>query len=277
VKILHKKITPSNKSFSIYKNTKPYLDESWHLHEEIELICIIEGKGTCYIADDIHEFNSGELALIGSNMPHLWRNSEAYQKDSSLKAEVIVVHFNEDFLGKDFFEKHEMILIKKLLHKSGNGIAFLNESLKKNIAEEMTKLIHLKGFKSVQSKDIKEFASDGFLKKIYTKDSQRLEKVYEYVLKNMGNEITLKQVAEIAHLGISPFCRFFKKRMHKTFFQFLNEVRVGNACKMLIEGRSSILEIAYQCGYNSQTNFNRQFKKIKGVNPKAFQKMYLGN
>jgi len=287
LKILHKKITPSNKSFSTYRNSNPYLDESWHLHEELELIYIIEGKGTCFIGDAVHKFNSGELALIGSKMPHLWKNSEEYKKDPSLKAEVIVVHFDKDFLGKAFFEKNEMILIKSLLGKSSNGIAFLDQKLKKHIAEEMTKLIDLKGFSSIEcflkilndlslSKDIKEFASHGFSKKIiYTKDSQRLERVYEYVLSNLASDITLEQVAEIAHLGVSPFCRFFKKRMHKTFSQFLNEVRIGRSCKMLIEEKFSILEIAYQCGYNSQTNFNRQFKKIKGMTPKSFQKIKI--
>ncbi len=286
MKILQKKIAPSNKSFSVYKNDKPYLDESWHLHQELELIYIIEGKGTCYIGDNIHSFNSGELALIGANMPHLWRNSEEYYKDNSLKAEVIVVHFNEDFLGKEFFEKNEMILIKKLLTKSSNGVAFLDQNVKKHVAEKLSSLIHLTGFKSIQclldvldvlssTKNVKEFASNGYTEKVYVKDSQRLEKVYQYVLANLNREINLAEVAEIAHLGVSPFCRFFKKRMHKTFSQFLNEVRVGHACKLLIENKLSISEVTYSCGYNSQTNFNRQFKKIKGINPKAFQKMYL--
>lgn len=286
LKILQKKITPSNKSFSVYKNDKPYLDESWHLHQEFELIYIIEGEGTCFIGDNVHEFGSGELALIGSNMPHLWRNSDAYHKDISLKAEVIVLHFNEDFLGKDFFEITEMVLIKNLLSKASNGIAFLNDEVKGYVAEEMMRLLSLTGYRSIEcllgilyalasAKDIKEFASNGYTEKIYVKDSQRLEKVYQYVLENLSREIHLDEVAAIAHLGVSPFCRFFKKRMHKTFSQFLNEVRVGQACKLLIDNKLSISEVTYSCGYNSQTNFNRQFKKIKGVNPKAFQKMYL--
>ncbi|MDO6738672.1 AraC family transcriptional regulator [Wenyingzhuangia sp. 2_MG-2023] len=288
MKILQKKITPSNKSFSVYKNNKPYLDESWHLHQELELIYIIEGEGTCFIGDNVHEFKAGELSLIGSNMPHLWRNSDEYHKDINLKAEVIVLHFNEDFLGKDFFEKTEMVLIKNLISKASNGIAFLADDVKSFVAQEMSRLLTLTGFKSIacllgildalaSTKDIKEFASNGYTEKIYVKDSQRLEKVYQFVLENLGREIHLDEVAEIAHLGVSPFCRFFKKRMHKTFSQFLNEVRVGHACKLLIENKLSISEVTYSCGYNSQTNFNRQFKKIKGINPKAFQKMYLGN
>ncbi|NJB84021.1 AraC family transcriptional regulator [Wenyingzhuangia aestuarii] len=288
MKILQKKITPSNKSFSVYKNTKPYLDESWHLHQELELIYIIEGTGTCFIGDNVHEFSSGELALIGSNMPHLWRNSEDYHKDITLKAEVIILHFNEDFLGKEFFEKNEMVLMKNLISKANNGIAFLDEKVKAYVASELERLISLTGFKSIQcmlnildalscTKDVKEFASNGYTEKVYVKDSQRLEKVYQYVLSNLSREIHLDEVAEIAHLGVSPFCRFFKKRMHKTFSQFLNEVRVGYACKLLIENKLSISEVTYSCGYNSQTNFNRQFKKIKGINPKAYQKMYLDN
>lgn len=287
MKVLQKKITPSNKSFSIYKNNNPYLDESWHLHQELELIYIVEGYGTCYIGDNIHEFSAGELALIGPNMPHLWKNSNDYKKDPTLKAEIIVIHFNNNFLGESFFERNEMILLKNLLKKSENGVSFLETNLKERIFKKIIQLIDLKGFESIlcllnilndlsRAKRIKTFVNEGYSKNVYVKDSQRLEKVYEYVLANINNEITLSKVAAIAHLGESPFCRFFKKRMHKTFSQFLNEIRIGNACKLLIEGKYTILEIAYQCGYNSQTNFNRQFLKIKGVNPKTFQKMYLG-
>lgn len=286
MKLLEKKIAPSNKSFSIYRNRKPCLDESWHYHQELELIYVLKGKGIRFIGDHVDDFAEGELALVGSNLPHLWKNYPEYYNNLGLETDTIVLQFNTEFLGQQFFDIHEMVLMKKLFTKAQNGINFLDKKLKTEILKELMSLIDLTGFQSVhcllgildklsRCKDVSTFTSSGFSEKLNDKDSKRLDRVYQFVLENFHREITLSEVAEVSYLGVSPFCRFFKKRTHKPFSQFLNEVRIGHACKLLIENKLSISQIAYHCGYNSQTNFNRQFKNIKGVNPKAFQKVYL--
>lgn len=286
MKLLQKKITPTNKSFSIYRNEKPCLDEDWHYHKELELIYINKGTGLRFIGDTVEEFKEGELVLVGSKLPHLWKNSPEYYNNLGLKTDNIILQFLPDFLGDSFYGINETILLKKLIQRANNGIEFKDPQLKKKVFELLIKLNDTSGFESILimmeilhrlsiSTDITQFASSGFSKEINEKDSERINKVYQFVLNNFHREIQLSEVAELSFLGISPFCRFFKKRTHKSFSQFLNEVRIGHACKLLIENNLSISQITYSCGFNSQTNFNRQFKKLKNVSPRDYQKTHL--
>lgn len=286
MKLLQKKITPTNKSFSIYRNQKPCLDEDWHYHRELELIFINKGTGLRFIGDHVDEFKEGELVLVGSNLPHLWKNSPEYYNNLGLETDTIILQFLPDFLGDDFFSMNESILLKKLIKRANNGLEFKDEALKQKIYSLLLKLNESSGFQSIiilmdilhrlsVSTEINQFASSGFSDEINEKDSERINKVYQFVLNNFHREIQLSEVAELSFLGISPFCRFFKKRTHKPFSQFLNEVRIGHACKLLIENDLSISQITYSCGFNSQTNFNRQFKKLKRVSPRDYQKMHL--
>ena len=286
MKLIEKKIAPSNKSFSIYRNRTPCLDESWHYHEEYELIFVIKGTGMRFIGDDVQEFKGGELALIGPNLPHLWRNSPEYYNNLGLETDVLVIQFAHSFLGEKFFDVREMTLIKSMLTHSNRGLAFHETRLKKEMKNLITELIEQTAFDSIQtllsilhklaSTNVRrEIASSGYMIKSSDKDSKRINTIYQFVLDNFHREISLSEVANIANLGNSPFCRFFKTRTHRSFLEFLNEVRIGHACKLLIEDVDSIGQIAFKSGYNSQTNFNRQFKKIKKRSPAEFRKMYL--
>ncbi|MBB6462327.1 AraC family transcriptional regulator [Flammeovirga kamogawensis] len=286
MRLLEKKLAPTNKSFTIYRNQKPCLDEQWHFHKELELIYINKGNGLRFIGDHVAEFNEGELVLVGSNLPHLWKNSPEYYNNLGLTTDSLILQFDPNFLGDTFLQMHESVSLRKLLSKAKNGIEFRNEKVKKEIFKHLVDLQTSQGFESMQTvlqilhklsieDDISIFVSSGFSEDINDKDSKRLDKVYQFVLENFHRDIQLSEVAELSYLGISPFCRFFKKRTHKPFSQFLNEVRVGHACKLLITNELSISQITYSCGFNSQTNFNRQFKKIKNVSPRDYQKIHL--
>ncbi|MEO9476569.1 MAG: AraC family transcriptional regulator [Cyclobacteriaceae bacterium] len=286
MKLIEKKIAPSNKSFTVYRNRTPCLAEEWHYHQEYELIYILEGKGLRFIGDDVREFSGGELALIGPNLPHLWQNSLEYYDNIDLNSDVIVVQFNHNFLGENFFNIHEMAVLKKLLEKSKGGLEFLNHQLKLNVAKQLMQLIELSSFPSVRTlleileilaltSEVHPIASTSFQVNPKSNDSVRINKIYQYVLNNYQEHITLEEVADIANLGVSPFCRFFKKATNKSFLEFLNEVRIGHACKLLIEGSQSIGQIVYSCGFNSQTHFNKQFKKIKKRSPVEFRRYFM--
>ncbi|AZQ64889.1 AraC family transcriptional regulator [Flammeovirga pectinis] len=286
MRLLEKKLAPTNKSFAIYRNQKPCLDEQWHFHKELELIYVNKGNGLRFIGDHVAEFNEGELVLVGSNLPHLWKNSPEYYNNLGLATDSLILQFDPKFLGDTFLQMHESVSLRKLLSRAKNGIEFRNEKVKKEIFKHLVDLQTSQGFESMQTvlqilhklsieEDINIFVSSGFSEDINDKDSKRLDKVYQFVLENFHRDIQLSEVAELSFLGISPFCRFFKKRTHKPFSQFLNEVRVGHACKLLITNELSISQITYSCGFNSQTNFNRQFKKIKNVSPRDYQKIHL--
>ncbi|WP_281613072.1 AraC family transcriptional regulator [Flammeovirga sp. SubArs3] len=286
MKLLQKKITPTNRSFAIYRNQKPCLDEDWHYHRQLELIYVNKGSGLRFLGDHVGEFQEGELVLVGSNLPHLWKNSPEYYNNLGLETDTLILQFEPEFLGKAFFELNETVLLKKLFEKANNGLEFRDTALKEEIFQLLLKLNKTTGFSGMLilmeilhklsiTDDINQFASSGFSEELNDKDSERINKVYQFVLDNFHREIQLSEVAELSYLGISPFCRFFKKRTHKPFSQFLNEVRIGHACKLLIENELSISQITYSCGFNSQTNFNRQFKKLKNVSPRDYQKMHL--
>lgn len=276
-----------NSSFSAKRNLYSNFLKTWHYHAELELVAIIQSKGTRFIGDHIGKFEPGELILIGKNLPHMWHNEPVYfDKSNQLSAEAIAVHFKEDFLGNDFLKIPEMNKISKLLERSALGIRFNNIPTK--IIDKVKKIPKLDGFeKTILFIDIlyrlanhrsySILSSVGFVNSFRGAKNKQLNSVYEYLYKNFTKTISLTDVAAIAHMNPSAFSRFFKRVHRKTFSRYLNEIRVGYACKMLIEEEKNITSICYDSGYNNISNFNRQFKNVKGISPSQFLRQYRLN
>ncbi|MFI8378359.1 AraC family transcriptional regulator [Leeuwenhoekiella sp. NPDC079379] len=271
-------------SLSVTQNSHPHFLKFWHFHPELELVLIVKSTGTRFVGDSIEKFNEGELVLLGKNLPHMWINDPSYYKGSTdLKAEAIAVHFKKEFLGIQFFETPEMKAIAHLISRASLGIVFpdISKALKKKIKG----LIKLNDFDKVVSllQILQELAknsnsrilsSNGFVKPFNNNDSQDLKKIYEYIFKNFNKPISSNKVAEVANMNPSAFSRFFTKIHRKSFTRYLNEIRVGYACKMLIEGEQKIISICYESGFRNVSNFNRQFKLIRGITPNEFAKIY---
>jgi AraC-like DNA-binding protein len=273
-----------NKSFTIRNHRFPNFLKVWHHHPELELVVIIKSNGTRFIGDNIEQFCEGEVLLIGKNLPHMWLNDNLYfEKDSILEAEAIVIHFKEDFTGKDFLKMPEMGAIAKLLERSSLGIKFSGDlswfiNQIKNIHElnefdRTMKFIQLLNFLA-NHKEQRQLSSIGFINSFKKTDRKNLDRVYEYIIKNFKNNIRRSDVAEIANMDPSAFSRFFKRINRKTFTEYLNEVRIGYACKLLIENKSNISEICYESGFNNLSNFNRQFKKAKNCSPTDYSRLH---
>ena len=276
-----------NSSFLISYHSYPYFLKVWHYHPELELIVVIKSTGTRFIGDNIEQFKEGDIILIGKNLPHMLLNDKEYfEKDSTLKAQAIAIHFKEHFAGETFLSMPEMNAIKKLINRAKYGIKFSGDlKLVTKWIKGMNKLDGfdktIKFFKILnflsEHEDYKLLSSSGFINSFEMSGKKNLESVYEYIIKNFRENITLNDVAKIACMNPSAFSRFFKRVNRKTFSEYLNEVRVGYSCKLLMESKSNISEICFESGFNNISNFNRQFKKTMKYSPTEYVKMHSNN
>ena len=283
--LLEKSIESLNQSFLVKKLHEPFFDPNWHFHPHYQLFTVIKGTGTRFIGDDIRHFEEGDTVFLGPNMPHLWRSDRNYfEKESLLKTEGIVVYFKEDFLGNDFFEKPEMFDIKSFLKNSERGLD-LTGTLGEDMVSDLKELLGLTGFEGISkllnilhklsiTNDYQYISSSNYTNTHKISETERMRIVHEYVLKHFKENINLSTVASLSNMTEAAFCRYFKSRTNKTFSDFVKEIRIGNACKILQDENKSISQTCYESGYNTVSNFNNQFKSLKGVSPLQYQKLY---
>ncbi|MGL4632681.1 MAG: AraC family transcriptional regulator [Leadbetterella sp.] len=284
--ILEKVTVSEKQSFALKEEILPQIKIGWHYHPEYELVLFTESTGKRFIGDHTARFEPGDLLLIGPNLPHYMRNDEDYYvKNSNLRIRAIVVHFSHNFAGNGFFEIPEISLIKKLLERSKRGLHIYGET-RDIVSLEMEKLLTNQGYSRFQtllnilhlisvSQNIEELSSLGYANSNTFEDSSRIDKVFEFILKNYTEDITLDEVAQNIHMSVSAFCKFFKKRTGKTYTQTLNEIRVGHACKLLMEESLSVAEICYQSGFSNLSYFHRNFKKITKFAPLNYRQRFL--
>lgn len=252
----------------------------WHYHPEIELAVILESTGTRFVGDSIKKFEPGEVIMIGKNLPHLWLNDKAYFSDKSdLKARAHVIHFHKNF--PDILSNiPEMGKILDLFERAQQGIKF-EETSNSWIISTINSMFDLHGLNRylavldvlkflAEQEDYHLLSSAGYLKSFTRTKDNRMRKVLEYIMNNFTKDISLTDVAEHVNMNASSFSRYFKRANKKTFTKSLNEVRVGFACKLLIEKRLNISEVCYRSGFNSVSNFNRRFKEIKQMTPTEY-------
>ncbi len=283
--VIEKVNASANHSFSTEMIELPYFISSWHFHNEYEINLVLQGTGTLFTGDSIRKFEPGTLVLIGGGLPHVLLNDkEHYNQNNNLMAASVVIKFERNCLGNGFFEKPELFKIKQLLDHASRRILFKGkhpEKLVQRIKEIPTKeeyeriITFLEILNTMANiKDPVYLSSDGFVNNVDYEGCERIDKVYKYVLKNFAKPIKLEEVAEIAHLSPTAFCRYFKSRTLKTFSRFLNEIRIGYACKLLIENKLSISEICYQTGFNYLSNFHKQFRNIMQITPQQYKTQF---
>lgn len=275
-----------NYSFSIREDIFPHFDSGWYYHPEIELTFIRKGRGMLFAGDSINRFNEGDMILFGSNLPHLWRSDDEYFScDPSLQVEAVVIHFKGDFWGQSFLELPELKSIKYFLEKTSRGFLFQGET-RRILNSKMELILQSKDVQRIEyllsilnliatSNECTPLSSFGFTLPTDQANSERINRIFSYTLDNFYKEITIKEAAAYAFISANYFCRYFKSQINKTYWQFLLEIRIGNACKLLVEYKMSVSEICYNCGFNNLSNFNRQFKAVTNKTPLQYQKEYL--
>jgi YesN/AraC family two-component response regulator len=266
-------------SFLIDRFESPYFDTPWHYHQEIEIVLCDGGFGKKFVGNHVSDYSEGDLAILGSNLPHWYCADDAcyeHQKPAS-----IVIHFLDDCFGKDFFESEEMTEIKYFLKTANLGIEFYGETRTK-IQEKIQSLLNadkvarmlglIEILHLMSATKEYQFLSENAIVGVSKKDSERMNEVFNYVLKNFKNDINLSEIANKTRFSEAAFCRYFKLRTQKTFVEFVNEIRIEYACKLLTENDLNILEICYESGFKNLSNFNRQFRKYINNNPKTYRK-----
>lgn len=278
------KVNPGFGSSILVKKHTEFLKKhkaSWHFHPELELVYVNKGQGKRHIGNHLSYFNNSQLLLIGPNLPH-----NGFTDRLTTNGFETLIQFKEDFLGTQFFEIPEMKKIKELIERSKNGILFGVET-KLKIGDIIEKLVEEKGFKKIlvfldildvlaNSEDytilnVGEYAFEAELQ-----DSSKLDTIYKYINKNFKEHISLDEISNVAAMTVPAFCRYFKKVTGKTFTRLVNEYRVVHATKLLSESTMSITEIAFECGFNNFSHFNKLFKATTGKNASAYRKEMKG-
>ncbi|HOY21092.1 MAG TPA: AraC family transcriptional regulator [Haliscomenobacter sp.] len=279
--------TQQSEAFQLMKVMDPYFFPSWHFHPELEIMLVQEGAGIRFVGNSMERFQAGDLVLYGSNIPHLYRSDkEYYQKDSSLISKAIVIYFKENFLGESFLQVPSMAPIKKLLALSRRGIKFKGnakaklqelipglEGQKNSIGRIIDLLAILKIMAETKEYDL--LLQTDFTKYVSENECERINKVYQFIIDHYTENPTLDEVSDIANMSATAFCRFFKSHTQKTYTQFLNDIKIDNACRLLLDKKMSISQICFETGFNNFTHFNSQFKKIIGITPKQYQATHL--
>lgn len=275
-------------SFSVRHDVLPDINNRWHCHPELELIYFKKGSGTQFIGDSIKQFKAGDMVLVGSNLPHYWRFDDAYfQLDENVKVEMIVVHFCENFWGDQFLQLPENKLIKVLLERSKRGLQISDET-KDKVAGLLAAMLDtdgadriimlLKALNTVAtSTPVNYLTSIGFKYDHNESENDRLNNIYEYSVRNFRKKIYLDEIAEIAGVSSNSFCRYFKSKTRKTYSQFIIEIKVGYACKLLIENKLNIKQLCYDSGFNNFSTFHKHFKQVTGKSPLMYQKEFTKN
>jgi AraC-like DNA-binding protein len=269
-------------SFVLQKDVYAYYPTPWHHHPEYELVLVLKSSGNKIIGDHMSSFSDGDLIFMGPYLPHAYRNNDIYyEENSKLTAEAIVIHFKLDFLGKDFFNIPEMENIVQFLEESVMGFSIQGKT-RKLVAQKMSNMLKIQGAERIielltilkilaGTKEKIKLASPGFAENFKISGSERITKACDFIIKNFKLDLTLEEVAKIANMTPNAFCYFFKNRTRKTFVNFLNEIRIGYACKLLTEDQYNISEICYKSGFQNLSNFNRQFKKIVIKTPNQYK------
>lgn len=273
-------------SFSVRQHHLTCLNNHWHCHPEIELIYFKTGWGTQFIGDNIRHFKSGDVVLVGSNLPHYWSFDDTFFNSGKKKPNVYVLHFCDHFWGKDFLSIPENLPLKNILEKAKRGIQIKGETKKQSslLLEEMSTadgcrkiVLLLESLILIANSDsVSTISSIGFQPTIQASDNGRINSIYEFSLKNYKRKIQIEEAAAIAYMSPNSFCRYFKSKTGKTYSNFLLEIRVGNACKLLIENKLSTKQVCFESGFNNFTSFHKYFKLITNKTPLNYQREFIG-
>jgi len=273
--LLQKIYLEEHQSFACRTYKTPQFETNWHKHEEYELIMITEGHGTVMIGDYIGEYNTGDIYFIAGNLPHWFK-----KQHHKITGAAVVIHFKPSIFGDEFLLLPELKNIA-MLFKKNDGIQ-LQRKLKKEITGIINEINTLKGFQRIFSllQCLQKISSTpGFttLTQNFASTNSNInpaiEKIIDFSFKRYLTPVTLQQVADVAAMSIPTFCRFFKKNIKKSYFDFIQDLRVSHACKLLTNTDKPVMEICYESGYNSWAHFSKQFRHVKEMTPSRYRKI----
>jgi AraC-like DNA-binding protein len=255
----------------------------WHFHPEYELTLIVSGEGRRFVGDHIGEFAAGDLVLLGRNLPHTW-HSRPPEVSRVARSHAICIQFAEDFLGPAFLARPELGRVRRLLKRSALGLRFgrrthatiARRMLAMRELDPIGRLVELIAVLDVlaRGRDAVELSSAGFVPSLRLEDRQRIDRVYRFVNENFSRQLGLEEAASLVDMSSSTFSRFFHRTSGKHFTAYVNELRIGSACRLLIETDRGISQIALEVGFGNLSNFNRRFLELKQSRPRAYRQQF---
>lgn len=269
--------TEQSSSFIFRQFDVPKFDAPFHFHPEYELTLILKGEGQRYIGQQVNEFFAGDLVFLGANLPHCWINQSIKNENPS----AIVIQFGELFLGKGIVNLPEMQKVKVFLEKSKSGFEIIGRT-KETLTEKIlalkpnTPLKKIAGLIEIldilsETTDIITIDDFFFEHQYNQSETARFQKIFSYLIENFKEEITLEQIANIADLSPTSFCRYFKNITKKTFVEVLIEFRLQYACQLLNKTDLPIQQVAFESGFGDVPYFNKLFRKHKNLTPKEWR------
>lgn len=256
----------------------PQFEVPWHQHPEFEIILFLEGEGNAFVGNHVGNFSKGDIYFLGSNLPHTFQKSHP-----ELITSAVVVQFLDDCWGNGLLNIPEAREIRTIMEKAGRGLKISSPCLS-IISPIIQQLETSRGFERIILlwQCLREMALDHSHESLSTKkmseasgkQQERIDKIFQYTIDHYAEGITLDEISAYAGLSVPAFCQYFRKCTKKTYIEFLNEVRIGKACQQLIDTSKPITEIAYECGYNTLANFNKQFLKLKVMQPREFRSKF---
>ncbi|HYG77227.1 MAG TPA: AraC family transcriptional regulator [Planctomycetota bacterium] len=276
------KIAEPGQSFVVRRRCDPAFDFRWHFHPEYELTYIVASRGQRFVGDSIEDYRDGDLVLLGPNLPHTWMSQAAPR--AKAKHVAIYAQFLDDFAGDEFLSRPELSSVARLLERAAQGLRF-GPKTQRLAAPLMEELVHATGLRRMlkllevldflaQRSDVQPLASPHFAPALKRADEKRIDAVCSFIHENFAQPIEQPDAARRAHLSVSAFSRFFKKTMGRTFTSYVNGIRVGQACRLLIESDKSIAEIAFASGFENLSNFNRRFRQVKRLSPREYRRKF---
>jgi AraC-like DNA-binding protein len=281
MKIMHEQVSFAPRTMLKVKwDDFPHFTFPWHFHSEFEIVYVLKSSGRRFVADSIEPFQEGDITLMGSYLPHFWKSDVPGDAVNA-----IVVQFHKDFFREEINSYPEFHRISELLKRAERGIHFsktsgekigkmLNRLLKLNGLERMLYFIKLMDTMA-RTENYRILASKAYLLEEHKELNNRLDKIMHFINTNYQRKITQDEVASKIGMTTAAFCRYFKEKTGKGFIFFVNEMRIGYACKLLIENHLSISQICFECGFNNISNFNRMFKRQTGYTPGEYQQQFI--
>jgi len=258
---------------------------TWHYHNNYEISFITEGSGKRIVADSIEEFQPGDLVFLGRNLPHVWIPEKENRTPSTRTLEMVFLQFTSEVLCPQLLKLPEFKYIAKALTDSERGIHIVDQTLNE-VSAIMLQLPYLKSFERMihffrmmdiigRSESNISLSSKEYLKMRFTTSSKRIATIHEYLMNNYREDIDLRRIAELVNMAEGSLCRFFRMNMGKTLFEYLNQIKIEFACKLLMDQDLGVLEVCLDSGFNNLSHFNKQFKRTIGMPPSEYRKRFL--
>lgn len=273
-------------SVIVQEDVMPYFYPHLHRHHEAQLMWIQEGEGTLLAGTAMHPFKPGDIFMLGADQPHLFKsNPEYFATDNTRQVRSLMIFFDPNNKLRPLFALPEMALLSAFIQQHSGGFripAEMSADISRQVltireagnVDRLSQFLQL--LKTLYlANDVLQPLAEATAHNVSESEGIRIGNIYTYLMQHYESAISLEAIAAEAHMTEQAFCRYFKKHTGQTFITFLNRLRINEACKKLTAGKfEGIATVAYTCGFNSLTNFNRAFKSVMGMSPRVYMDNY---